>query len=90
MEIRMKKEEMIKKIYDTIPWRFYWDTLEVNLHDILSFIYRLQEWEYKKWEENSQFPQIVLSLCDIYEYKKDTIENQSIECIKEVYNLLTK
>ena len=86
------KQEMINYIYnsDKISGRFYWTTLEINLNDIISTLYRLQLWEWKKYEENTQFWQILLELCDLYWFKKGTIEKQNIECINYVFNFLNE
>ncbi len=88
----MTKQEKIDAIYDSdkIAGRFWGNRLEINLNEVLSMLYNWQSWEWKVFEENSQFPQIILKVCDLYENKRKPIEEQSEECISYIFNLLNE
>ena len=85
----MKKIEKVEAIYKKIgnydigyDYIFIWNVLKI--------LYEWQEWEWKKYEENSQFPLIVEGLLHKWEIKEDRLEMQSEECIDYVYDLIIK
>jgi len=88
------KEEMIKRIYDVIPTSEYIPFNNILIWDILKYIDCNCFWndvEDGRTRDMYSIKQSIISLFYHFITRQDEpIDNQTEECIKFVYDLITK
>lgn len=86
--IRENKDGLLYEIYSII-WVLDMGYDHIYIWNLLKHMFDQQSDEWKKWEDNSEFPSICLDLLYIWKHHDLWIHKQSQECIEYVYNLIT-